>query len=155
MARSTAVSVEQYLEQLPPERREVVTAVRRAILDNLPDGYTESVSSGMLSYGIPLARYPKTYNGQPLSYAALAAQKNYYALHLMNVYADPALEARLRDAFAAAGRKLDMGRSCIRFRKLDDLPLAAIGDIIAATPPARYIEVYEAARAAAAPRRKG
>jgi hypothetical protein len=154
MVKNRAVSVEQHLDQLPPERREVVAAVRRSILDHLPRGYVESVSFGMLSYCIPLSAYPNTYNSQPLFYAGLAAQKNYYALHLASVYSDPATESRLRHAFAAAGRKLDMGKSCIRFKKLEDLPLAAIGDIIAATPPERHIAVHEAARATAAARRK-
>jgi hypothetical protein len=155
MAKSSAATVDEYLEQLPPDRREVVAAVRRTILEHLPDGYTETMAFGMPSYGIPLETYPGTYNGQPLSYAAVAAQKNYYALYLTNVYSDPVLERQLRDRFAAAGRKLDMGKSCIRFRTLDDLPLDAIGDIVAATPPERHIEVYEAARAGTAARRKG
>ena len=84
-----------------------MSAVRDVILENLPDGYVETARSGMLSYEIPLDRYPKTYNKLPLSYAALAAQKNYYALHLMNVYQEPGLEAQLREAFRQAGKKLD------------------------------------------------
>lgn len=146
MASSKAATVEEYLAELPEDRRAVVSAVREVVLRNLPAGYRESMSYGMIGYGIPLERYPDTYNGQPLAYAALAAQKNYYSLYLMNVYAEEG-ERALRNAFAAAGKKLDMGKSCIRFRRLDDLPLEVIGRIIAATPPEAYIAHYEASRA--------
>ncbi|HEX8391866.1 MAG TPA: DUF1801 domain-containing protein [Longimicrobium sp.] len=143
--QSSAATVEQYLAELPEERRAVVSAVRDVILQNLPEGYAETMAWGMISYGIPLSRFPSTYNGQPLGYAAIAAQKNAYSLYLLGVYGDPALEAELRDAFAAAGKKLDMGKSCVRFKKLDDLPLDAIGRVIAAIPPERMIELHEAA----------
>ena len=146
MATSKAATVEQYLAELPEDRREVVRAVREMVLRNLPEGYRESMAFGMIGYGIPLERYPHTYNGQPLAYVGLAAQKNYYALYLMGPYGDPRQEKALRDAFAAAGKKLDMGKSCIIFRKLDDLPLDALGRIIASTPPDAYIASYEAIR---------
>ncbi|MET0400604.1 MAG: DUF1801 domain-containing protein [Longimicrobiaceae bacterium] len=146
MASSSAATVEEYLQQLPPERREVVSALRDVVLRNLPEGYRESMSFGMIGYGIPLERYPDTYNKQPLAYAALAAQKNHYALYLMCVYQDPQTEAAFREAFAAAGKKLDMGKSCVRFRSLDDLPLDVVGRTIAATPPEELIRQYEASR---------
>jgi hypothetical protein len=146
MASSKAATVEEYLRELPEERRAVIAAVRDVVLRNLPDGYTETMAFGMIGYGIPLERYPDTYNKQPLSYAALAAQKNYYALYLMTPYVD-GQEQQLRDAFAAAGKKLDMGKSCVRFKTLDDLPLDVIGRVIAATPPDDFIARYEAARA--------
>jgi hypothetical protein len=103
---------------------------------------------GMISYEISLEVYPSTYNGQPLSYAGLAAQKNHYALYLMAVYGDPAREARLREGFAQAGKKLDMGKSCVRFRRLEDLPLDVIGEVIASTPPDELIATYERSRRA-------
>lgn len=146
MARSNASTVEGYLNELPPERREVVSTVRDAVLRHLPDGYKESMSWGMISYEIPLERYPETYNGQPLAFAALAAQKNYYALYLTCVYQCSKREAALREAFAKAGKRLDMGKSCVRFRKLEDLPLDAIGQIIAGIPPDDFIAQYEASR---------
>jgi hypothetical protein len=146
MATSKAATVEQYLAELPEDRREVVSAVRDMVVRNLPDGYRESMAFGMIGYGIPLERYPDTYNKQPLSYAAIAAQKNYYALYLMTGYGGEGEQA-VRDAFEEAGKKLDMGKSCIRFKKLDDLPLEALGRIIAATPPEAYIAHYEAVRA--------
>jgi hypothetical protein len=146
MASSSAATAEEYLRELPPERREVVSAVRDVVLRNLPTGYREGMSFGMIGYCIPLERYPDTYNGQPLVCAGLAAQKNHYALYLMGVYQDPQSEAAFREAFAAAGKKLDMGKSCVRFRRLEDLPLDVVGRTIAATPPEELIRQYEASR---------
>jgi hypothetical protein len=146
MARSTATTVDEYLAELPEERRAVVAAVRALVLQHLPAGYTEFMSFGMIGYGIPLSEYPDTYNRQPLCYAALAAQKNHYALYLMGASADGEEERRLRDAFAARGLKLDMGKSCLRFRKLEDLAQDAVGEVVASTPPAAFIARYEASR---------
>lgn len=149
MASSKAETVEQYLQELPEDRRAVVSTVRDVVVRNLPAGYTETMNWGMISYEIPLSDYPDTYNGQPLGYAALAAQKNYYALYVMT-YMVPAQEKWLRDEFQKAGKKLDMGKSCLRFKKLDDLPLDVIGKVIASTPPAEFIPLYENARKQAA-----
>ena len=113
---------------------------------NLPAGYVEGVGFGMICYSVPLNEYADTYNKHPLMYAALASQKNYLSLYLMPVYGDNRLERRLRDAFAAANKKLDMGKSCIRFKRADDLPLDAIGDIVAAVPMARWIEIAQSVR---------
>ncbi|HEX8274316.1 MAG TPA: DUF1801 domain-containing protein [Longimicrobiaceae bacterium] len=146
MASSSAATAEEYLAELPPERREVVSAVRDLVLRNLPEGYRESMGFGMICWGIPLERYPVTYNKQPLGYAALAAQKNYFALYLNCVYQDSEQEAAFREEFARAGKKLDMGKSCVRFRKLDDLPLDVIGRTIASTPPEELIRRYEESR---------
>jgi hypothetical protein len=120
--------------------------VRDVVLQHLPEGYREAMNWGMISYEVPLERYPSTYNKQPLGYAALAAQKHYYALYLMGAYADPAQAARLQEAFDRAGKKMDMGKSCLRFRSLDDLPLDAIGEVIASTLPEALIARYEAGR---------
>ena len=150
MASSKAETVEQYLQELPEERRAVVSAVRDLVLRNLPAGYREGMSFGMIGWYVPLEDYPDTYNRQPLAFAALAAQKNYYALYLNCVYQDPVRDGWLREEFARAGKKLDMGKSCIRFKKLDDLPLDVIGQAIAGTPPAEFIAQYERARREAA-----
>ncbi|MBS0584154.1 MAG: DUF1801 domain-containing protein [Proteobacteria bacterium] len=147
MPRSTALSIEDYLVALPPVRREVIATVRKLILENLPQGYEETLAWGMLGYGIPLARYPHTYNGQPLGYVALAAQKGGYSLYLMGAYMDPARDRALREAFAAQGLKLDMGKSCLRFKSLADLHLPAIARSIAGMSVAQYIELYERVRA--------
>lgn len=154
MVLSPAKTVEEYLAQLPPERRAVVAAVRRLVLEHLPAGYVESIDWGMICWGIPLARYPETYNGRPLGYVALAAQKSHCSLHLLSVYADSKQERELRAAFARAGKRLDMGRSCVRFRRLEDLELDAIGRIIASTPPEAWIARYEASRQASKSRRR-
>ncbi len=146
MPRSSATTVKEYLDELSADRRSVVSAVRKVILRHLPKGYRESMNWGMISYEVPLERYPNTYNGQPLSYAALAAQKNYFALYLMCVYQDPNQEAWLKKAFKKAGKKLDMGKSCVRFRKVEDLPLHVIGKIVASTTPEEFIARYEASR---------
>jgi Domain of unknown function (DU1801) len=143
MASSRASTVDEYLAELPPERADVVRAVRRTVLDRLPAGFVETMNWGMICYELPLARYPDTHNGQPLGTAALAAQARYYSLYLYGVYMSPQLTQRLRDAYAASGKKLDMGKSCVRFRNLDGLELGAVGDIIAAVTPDDLIDIYE------------
>lgn len=147
MATSKAATVEEYLADLPAERREVVSKVREIVKRNLPKGYHETMQRGMICYGLPLSRYPNTYNGEPLGCVALAAQKNYYALYLMGVYMDPQQGKQLESAFKRAGKKMDMGKSCLRFKELDDLPLDAVGEIIASTPPETLIAYHEAAHA--------
>jgi uncharacterized protein YdhG (YjbR/CyaY superfamily) len=146
MASSRATTVAKYLAELPPERRKVVAAVRKMVLEHLPEGYQETMGWGMISYGIPLSVYPETYNGQPLCYAAIAAQKSHFALYLMGAYADSKQYKALERAFARAGKRMDMGKSCLRFKQIDDLPMAAIGKVIAGTPPKKYIAIYEANR---------
>lgn len=148
MVSSAARTVNGYLDSLPPERRAVLSAVRDVVRRNLPRGYRESMDYGMIGYAIPLDRYPDTYNGQPLCYAGLAAHKEHYSLYLMSAYGGGARTDWLKQAFAMAGKKLDMGKSCVRFRTLDDLPLPAIAEFIASTTPEQFIAAYEAARAA-------
>lgn len=143
MSQSKAATPEEYLEELPEDRRETISRVRDLILENLPDGYKESMNWGMLSYEIPLERYPDTYNGQPLGYLALAAQKNHNALYMMSVYQDPEKEKKLKEAFKKEGKKLNMGKSCVRFKKVEDLPLETIAKLIAGTTPDEFIERYE------------
>ena len=147
MTSSAARTVEAYLAELPAAKREVVATVRDTVRRALPDGYVEQMAFGMIGYVVPLDRYPATYNGQPLSYVALAAQKRHYALYLTCAYQDPAQERALREAFASAGKRLDMGKSCLRFASIDDLPLGAIAAFVAATPVDLFIAQHEAARA--------
>ena len=148
MARSEAQSVDEYLAELPPDRRDTMSTVRKVVLHHLPDGYVEIMEHGMIEYVIPLERYPVTYNKLPLVYAALAAQKNYYSLYLMNIYADQDATQWFTEAYRASGNKLDMGKACVRFKKLENLPLGLIGEAIARTSVAAYIERYEASRTA-------
>ena len=129
-----AMTPADYLESLPADRREAIAAVRDIIVANLPAGYEEVATAGMLLYQVPRAVYPDTYNKQPLMYAALASQKGHMALYLCNAYGMPALRQQLEDGFRAAGKKFDMGKSCLRFKKLADLALPVVGQVIAATP---------------------
>ena len=146
MVQIKAANADEYIAKLPAEKRPVVTALRKLIRNQLPKGYDESVSWGVISYEIPLSAFPDTYNKQPLTYIALAAQKNHYALYLMCAYADSARGKWLADEFKKAGKKFDMGKSCLRFKKLDDLPLAAIEKIVGAVTPEQYVAVYKTAR---------
>jgi hypothetical protein len=146
MASSKATSVQQYLDELPPERRAVISQVRDLVNLHLPAGYEETMSWGMISWEIPLSRYPVTYNKQPLMYAALAAQKNHYALYLTCADAESRREGGLRHAYAQAGMKLDMGKSCLRFKGLDGVLQPAVAKVIASTSVDAHIAHYEACR---------
>jgi hypothetical protein len=146
MASTRAATVGEYIAGLPKEKADAVKAVRKVILAHLPNGYEETMSATGITYSIPLSRYPKTYNKQPLMYAALASRKNYCALYLMSAYGHAPHARALRDGFEAAGKKLDMGKSCIRFRSADDLELEVIGELIGSITPEKWIEVYEASR---------
>ena len=146
MVQSKATTVKEYLDELPADRRREIAKVRSVVRRNLPKGYREMMGWGSICYAIPLERYPDTYNKRPLGCAAIAAQKNFNTLYLMGAYADPKQRKRLEDAFKKSGKKMDMGKSCLHFRKADDLPLDAIGGIIASTPPEKMIALYEAGR---------
>ena len=150
MAQSAAKTVNEYLAELPADRREVIATLRELIVANLPAGYSEAMQYGMIGYAIPLSRHPNTYNGQPLAVAALAAQKGYTSLYLMSVYGDPALCAWFVAEHERAGKKLDMGKSCIRFRKLEELHLPAVAEVIRRVSVEDFIRTYEAARATTA-----
>jgi hypothetical protein len=144
--RSDAGTVEEYLESLQPERREVVSAVRDVINEALPPGYVEGIAFGMIGWSVPLERFPDTYNGQPLGYVALAAQKRYYSLYLNSVYAGSVEQEAFRRRWETTGRKLDMGKSCIRFKTLDDLDLGLVAEVVAATSVDEFIQQYEQMR---------
>ena len=136
--------MQDYLAALPPERRTALTQVRRVIRKHLPPGYRETMNWGMITYEVPLRRYPMTYNGQPLCYAGLASQKGHLSLYLMAAYASTAQTKRLQDGFRRAGKRLTMGKSCIRFRSADDLAMDVIAEVIASTPVEAYIAHAEA-----------
>lgn len=140
------MTVAEFLDGLPAARRREVDRLRTLIRRHLPAGYEEVVSKRMLVYQVPLARYSDTYNGQPLWYVALASEKSYLSLHLMSVYGDATQAERLRSSFKAAGKKLDMGKACIHFKTADDLPLEAIGRVVASVPVDRWVAVAQAAR---------
>ena len=128
--QSDATSVAKYLAELPADRSAAIEAVRRPPRE--PAGrLREAMNWGMIVYQVPLARYPDTYKGQPLAYAALASQKKYMAVYLSGIYADDETRQGFEAAYRATGKRYDVGKSCVRFRKLDDLPLALIGESIA------------------------
>jgi hypothetical protein len=135
-------SVDAYLAGLPDSQRTVLARVRETVRKNLPKGYEELMQGNYIAYVIPLSRFPDTYNGHPLWYVALASQKNYYSLYMMAPYGDEKELAQLRNGFKRADKKLDMGKSCIRFKKLEDLPLDVIGESVARIPVDDYIRRY-------------
>jgi hypothetical protein len=145
MARSDAATPEHYLAELPEDRRELVERVRSTILERLPEGFVETMSFGMLGYVVPLARYPDTYNGEPLAVVALANQKRYVAVYLSGIYGDEAQRDWFVGAWTATGTKLDMGKSCVRFSKLDDVALDVLGDAVARVTPDDLIAAHDAA----------
>ncbi|MDP3964795.1 MAG: DUF1801 domain-containing protein [bacterium] len=146
MVQSKAQTVSQYLQKLPSDRRKDIEAVRKVILKNLPKGYEEGMQYGMIGYYVPLKLYPKGYahDGKtPLPYASLASQKNYMVVYHMGLYSRSGGEKWIRDEFKKAGKKLDMGKSCIRFKKLKDLPLDVIGRAIAMIPAKETMAMYD------------
>jgi hypothetical protein len=147
MVSSSATTVHEYLAELPEGRRVEIEAVRDMVLENLPDGYVETMRWGMITYEVPLETYPDTYNGKPLMYLALAAQKRHLALYLTNVAFIPGGEARFKTRYLETGKKLDMGRSCLRFKKADDLAIDLVAETIRSTPLHEFIEGYEAGKA--------
>lgn len=146
MVSSTAQSPEEYIAALPADRREAISTVCGVIRRNLPDGFEEGMEFGMIAWYVPLERLPDTYNGRPLGLAALASQKQYMSLYLNAVYGNAQLADWFRARYAETGKRLDMGKSCVRFKSLDDLPLDVIGETIAKVPIDRYVAYYKAAR---------
>lgn len=146
--KSSATAVSSYLEGLPADRREALTKLLSVIRKNLPQGYEEAFDFGMITWQVPLSVYPDTYNKKPLMYAALASQKSHVAVYLVNVYGDPALREKFEAEWAkSAGKKLDMGKSCVRFAKVEDASLPAIGTAIAATPVDAFVATARAVKA--------
>jgi hypothetical protein len=146
--------VEEYLSSLPDSRRRQIEAVRQVILDNLPDGYEEAMNWGMITYQVPLSRYPDTYNGKPLMYAALASQKNHMAVYLTAIYGSERAREQFEAEYRATGKRLDAGKSCVRFQRVDDLPLPLIGRTIASLGVDEFVsQVREITSARRKPRR--
>lgn len=147
--QSKATTVDQYLAELPDDRAGIIAATRNEILKNLPKGFEETMQYGMISYVVPHKLYPAGYHTDPkdaLPFMSLASQKNYIALYHMAVYAGP-----LHDWFASewkkvTDKKLDMGKSCIRFKKPDDVPVKLIGKLTARMTPVQWIKIYEKTR---------
>jgi hypothetical protein len=156
--QSKATTVSAYLAGLPEDRRTALEAVRRVIHKNLDKDYAEGMQYGMIGFYVPHSVYPPGYHcdpKQPLPFAGLASQKNYMALYLGCMYGDTRDAAWFREAWAKTGKKLDMGKACIRFKKLEDLPLEVIGQAIKRVPAKKYIADYEAMRDAPGGHRSG
>jgi hypothetical protein len=146
--QSSAKTVQEYLKELPADRREAMNAVRSVILANLPKGYEECMSYGMIGYVVPHSIYPKGYQCNPklpLPFVNLGSQKNHMALHMMCCYGDTKLKAWFEEAWKASGKKFDMGAGCLRFKKLEDVPLEVIGQLVARVPVDAYIRGIEKA----------
>jgi hypothetical protein len=146
-ARPTTVA--SYLASLTPERRAVIEEARAFVRRHIPNGYAEFMNWGVINWGIPLEEFSDTHNGQPLCYVGLGAQKSYNSLYLMGVYdtsngkyTSPFPEKLLVDAFRKAGKRLDMGKCCLHFKKLADLELTSVAQVIAMSTPKKYIAYY-------------
>ena len=138
---SKAITVEQYLNELPNDRKEAMSIVRQTIVENLPDGYDEVMNWGMITYEVPLETYPNTYNGKPLMYAALASQKNHMSVYLTGCYMSLDVRDKFEKAYKKSGKRFDAGKSCIRFKKVNDLPLELLGKTIASMDVNKFIEL--------------
>lgn len=147
---SQAETPEQYIRELPEERRPVIKNIRSVILENLPSGFEETMSYGMIGYVVPHSVYPDGYHADPalpLPFMNLASQKNHIALYHSGIYSDE----ELKDWFTSeynntVGKKPDMGKSCIRFKKTDSIPLKLIGDLASKMTAEEWIELYESKR---------
>jgi hypothetical protein len=146
---SQAQSPDEYVASLPEERRDAVSAVRDVILRNLPAGYEEGTSHGMIAYYVPVERFPDTYNGEPLGLAGIASQKQYVSVYLLSVYGDPETERWFQRRYEASGKRLSMGKSCLRFRNLEDVALDVIGETIARADLDTFLDRYRAVRGSA------
>jgi hypothetical protein len=147
VVRSEARTAAEYVASLPVQRRGEVATVLEVLRRAMPSGYTETMSFGMISWVVPLEVYPDTYNGEPLGYTSLAVQKRHNALYLMGLYADGDAERDFRERWTAGGRRLDMGRSCLRFRTAADLDLDLVAETVAGCGPDEFVARYERARA--------
>ena len=146
MNPNTLRTSDAYLATLPDDKRAAMQKVLQVLRKNMPEGFEEAMGTSGICFQIPYADYPDTYNKQALCYVALASQKNYNSLYLMSAYGHQPHLTQLRDAFKQAGKKLDMGKSCIRFKSADDLDLDVIGKLVGSITPRKWIEIYEDAR---------
>ena len=144
-------SPKAYLDSLPDDRRKAIAAVRATIRKNLPKGYAEGIQYGMLGYFVPHSVYPDGYHtdpSQPLPFISVASQKNHMALYLFCIYVDPKVQQRFVKEWKASGCKLDMGKSCVRFKSIDDVPLDVLGKTVSRIPVKTFVKAYEATRPA-------
>lgn len=145
--QSKAATVEQYLSEVPPERQEAMNKLRKVIVKNLPKGFKETMGYGMMGYCVPHSIYPAGYHcnpKDPLPFAGMASQKKSINFYHMGIYADPKLLKWFTDEYAKTGLgKLDMGKSCMRFKKAENIPYELIGELCSKITVEKWIEVYE------------
>jgi len=144
--QSKATTVTQYLKELPEDRRKAIKQVRKAIKDNLPKGFKETMQYGMISYVVPHSIYPAGYHCNPkdaLPFASLASQKNHMAVYLSSIYGDPKLKSWFEKEYKKTGKKMDIGKSCVRFKKIEDLPVELVGKAVSKMSVDEYIQMYE------------
>lgn len=147
--QSAVQSVEEYLETLPENRKEDMKLMYQTVKDNLPEGFEEGMQYGMIGWFVPLSRYPAGYLNDPrkaLPFVCLASQKNYMSLYLMQVYGNPKIEAWFSEEYRESGKKINMGKSCLRFKTVEDVPLHLISQLMKKVSVDEYIEMYERAR---------
>ena len=145
--QSSAQTVEEYLNEIPQERKPYFMKLRETILKNIPEGFSEEMNYGMLGYVVPHSIYPNGYHCNPklpLPFVGIASQKNFIALYHMGIYANPDLLDWFVSEFPKhSSQKLDMGKSCIRFKKPENIPYKLIGELASKITPQQWIEVYE------------
>lgn len=144
--QSKASTVAEYIASLPADRRDAVEALRRVVLDNLDRGFEERMQYGMIGYCVPHAIFPAGYHcdpAQPLPFAGIASQKQHMSLYLMGAYGDPSLRAWFQQAWKDSGKRLDMGASCVRFKKIEDVPLGVVGEVFRKMTLKGYVAQYE------------
>ncbi|MFZ1676816.1 MAG: DUF1801 domain-containing protein [Saprospiraceae bacterium] len=144
--QSKATTPEEYIDSLPEDRKKIISDIRKVILKNLPKGFKEGIGYGMLCYSVPHSIYPPGYHvdpKQPLGLISIASQKNHIAMYHMGLYAGPLLIWFQDEWKKSTTKKLDMGKSCVRFKKAEDVPLELIGRLAAKLTPQKWIEIYE------------
>jgi Domain of unknown function (DU1801) len=146
VVQSKAVTVKGYLAELPDDRRKTIAATRALVRKHLPEGYKEMMLWGAITWVVPTSKLAETYNGYPLCYAALAAHKNFNTLYLLTAYGSGDQYAWLKNEFKKAGKKFDMGKSCLHFKSIDDLVPAAVGKVLGSVTPDQYVKIYQDSR---------
>ena len=146
MTTSKATTVSEYLKEIPENQRKEIKKVRELVKKNIGEGFKETINWGMINYEVPLSTYPDTYNKKPLHFIGLAAQKKNISLYLMCIYQTPELLEELNKGFDRIGKKPNMGKSCIRFKHTDDIPMTEIGKIIKRVTLKKFIAAYEAVK---------
>ncbi|MCF8529529.1 MAG: DUF1801 domain-containing protein [Aquiluna sp.] len=155
MVSSRAATVEQYLSELDPKRAKDVTMLRELCLANLPGELEEVMEWGMISYQVPFELVPETYNGKPLLFAAFAAQKNYISLYLMGIYGFDEARERFEKRWIESGKKLNIGKACIRFKSVEDIPLEVIRGALSEISVQDFVAMYEDVRGSHRKKRSG